>query len=176
MDHSCQGEMKKQGHSSIPPGSASDLLGEEAKPALELEASMRSPVLPATRIGPEMDRGLEQPDSVEELEERDRKEVSKCEQDTPRTVGRTETDPKGGGGQQDLKGLMGGLCGHKDAHPGCSRSPDQTWEEPDQSTRGRSPPPACADPRGLQLPAGLEQQLQLLMPTPLSGTGRGGQG
>lgn len=67
MDHSCQGEMKKQGRSSIPPGSASDLLGEEAKPAMELEPFTCSPIPPATWIGPEMDRGSEQPDSGDRI-------------------------------------------------------------------------------------------------------------
>lgn len=85
LDHGCQGETKKQGHSSIPLGSASDLLGEEAKPAMESEESPCSPIKP----GDGQRRGAAR-ESRKELEKRDRKEVCECEPDSPRLAGTTE--------------------------------------------------------------------------------------
>lgn len=87
-------------------GAASGLLGEAAKPATlalhVLRFPLGDPGRPRDTKRPGAARG-----SLKEFE-RDRKEMSKCEQENLRLVGRTDTDPERGGGQLDRKGFGAG--------------------------------------------------------------------
>ena len=77
-DQGCQGKVEKGGHSSTPPG----------LPRVSSAANDRDMPRGGKRLGAA--RG-----SPKEFEEQDREEMSEYEQENPRLVVRTETDPAG---------------------------------------------------------------------------------
>lgn len=99
----CQGKVEKRGHSSTLPGSAQ--VSWERSQGKRVLHCLPPPETQQARDGKRLGaaRG-----NLEELEERDGEEMSKCEPENPRTVGRTDKDRPGvGRKQQDLLGLVG---------------------------------------------------------------------
>ena len=102
-DPGCQGKVERRGHSSTLPGSAP--ISWERSQSKRVLHCLLPPETQQARDGKRLGgaRG-----NLEELEESDGEEMSKCEPENPRTVGRTDRDRPGvGRKQKDLLGLVG---------------------------------------------------------------------